>query len=164
MRIRRHIRITKWRSLRFAELLTAALLIGIGVAVVVATARMRVGFAAEFQPRLFPSLIGWLLLVSGAALGVSAARTPADAAVDWPAAKDARRVGVMLGSIAVYLVAIGAIGMPLATMLVVWFQMRLLGHYRAHVPVAIGVASGIVVHVVFTQGLGLMFPTGLFGR
>ena len=155
---------TKWRSLRFAELLTAALLTTTGAAVVVATERMRVGFAAEFQPRLFPSLIGWLLIVSGAALAVVARRTPADAVVDWPVAHDARRVGVMLASIAAYLVAIDAIGMPLATMLVVWFQVRLLGRYRPHVPIAIAVASGLVVHVVFTLGLGLMFPPGFVDR
>jgi hypothetical protein len=155
---------TRWRSLWFAELLTAALLTTIGAAVLVATARMRVGFAAEFQPRLFPSLIGWLLIVSGVALTAAAARKPADAAVDWPEAQNARRVGVMLLSIAVYLVAIDTIGMPLATMLVVWFQVRLLGGYRPHVSIGIAVASGIVVHVVFTEGLGLMFPPGLFDR
>ena len=154
----------RWRSLRFAELLAAALLTAIGVAVLVATARMRVGFAAEFQPRLFPSLIGWLLIVSGTALGLSTARTPADATVDWPASQSARRIGVMLVSIAVYLIAIGAIGMPLATMLVVWFQVRMLGRYAPHVPIVIGILSGVVVHVVFTLGLGLMFPPGLFER
>ena len=156
--------INKWRSLRFTELLTAALLTTIGVAVLVATARMRVGFAAEFQPRLFPSLIGWLLIAAGVMLAVAAMRKRGDTVVDWPAAADARRVAVIVASITAYLVAIDLIGMPLATMLVVWFQVRLLGRYRPLVPIAIAVASAIVVHVVFTLGLGLMFPSGLFDR
>jgi putative tricarboxylic transport membrane protein len=153
-----------WRSLRAIELLTAASLCVLGVAVVIATARMRVGFAAPFQPRLFPNAIGALLLMSGAALGWSAIRTPAALMVEWPDTPAARRIVVVLGSMAAYLIAIDAMGMPLATVLIVWFQVWYLGRSRPYVAIAIAVIAGLVVEVVFTRALGLMFPTGPFGR
>jgi putative tricarboxylic transport membrane protein len=154
----------KWRSLRLVEMLAAAALFGIGVAVLVATARMRVGFAAAFQPRLFPNAIGWLLLVAGGGLGLSASRTPGSLSVEWPDVSAVRRMAIVLASSALYLVAIEIVGMPLATMLIVWFQVWYLGRYRPYVPIAVGLISGVVVDVVFTRALGLMFPMGVFGQ
>jgi putative tricarboxylic transport membrane protein len=156
--------VPNWQSLRVVELLTAAALCSLGVAVLVATSRMRIGFAAAFQPKLFPALVGWLLIVSAAALGLTALRTPPAISVDWPERSGARRVAVMLGSIAAFLTAIDVIGMPLATVLVVWFQVWLLGRYRPYVPIAVALISGVVVDVVFSRGIGLMFPAGVFGQ
>jgi len=153
-----------WRSLRSIELITAALLCVLGVAVLMATARMRVGFAAAFQPRLFPNVIGSLLLIAGAAMGLSALRTPAAVSVEWPDMPSAWRAAVILGSMAAYLTVIDVLGMPIATMFVVWFQVWYLGRYRPYVPVAVALISAIVVEVVFTRALGLMFPVAVFGQ
>lgn len=155
---------TSWRSLRFAEVMTAVLLFVLGLAVLIATARMRIGFAADFEPRLFPYLVGWLLIGGGVALGLFATRSPASLTVDWPDGLAARRLATVLASIASYLVAIDVIGMPLATFLVVWFQVWFLGQYPRHIPVLLALAAAILVHVVFTVALGLTFPAGVFDR
>jgi Tripartite tricarboxylate transporter TctB family len=123
---------------------------------------MRIGLAAPFQPRLFPALVGWLLIVAGGGLVLAAWRTPAHLDVDWPGKHGAIRVGVMLASVAGYVSSIGLLGMPISTFLVVSFEVWYLGNYRWHVPIAAGLISSTVLYLVFMHALGLTFPAGPF--
>ncbi len=123
---------------------------------------MRVGLAAPFQPKLFPSLVGWLLIVAGGGLALTAFRTPAQVTVEWPDRHGAIRVAIMLASIAAYVLSIDVLGMPISTFLVVSFEVWYLGNYRWHTPVAAGLVSAAVVYFLFMRALGLTFPSGPF--
>ena len=153
-----------WRTLRAADLALSVILIIIGVAALVSVRQMRVGFAAEFQPRLFPAIVAWLLIVAGSLLGVASrnARTPAAALAEWPTADRAKRIAVILFSVAAYVAVIDPLGMPLATFLVVSFEVWYLGDYRWYVPVLVGLLAAAILYFVFMLGLGLTFPAGPF--
>jgi putative tricarboxylic transport membrane protein len=154
----------RWRSLRLAELIASGTVCLLGLAVLIGVSQMRVGLAAQFQPKLFPSLVGWLLIVAGGGLALTAFRTPAHLNVEWPNRCGAIRVAIMLASVAGYVLTIGVLGMPIATFLVVSFEVWYLGNYRWHIPVAAGLVSAAVVYLVFMQALGLTFPAGPFDQ
>ena len=154
----------RWRSLRLADLVAAGTLCLLGLAVLIGASQMRVGLAAQFQPKLFPSLVGWLLLVAGGALAFAAVRTPAHLNVEWPTRHGATRVAIMLASVAGYVLSIGVLGMPISTFLVVAFEVWYLGDYRWPIPVAAGLVSTAVLYVLFMRALGLTFPAGFFER
>ena len=132
---------THWRTLRAADLAVSAVLILSGVAALVSVRQMRVGFVAEFQPRLFPTVIGLLLIVVGVLAAVTAWRGPPHALAEWPTLDRAKRIAVILVSIAAYVAVIDLLGMPLATFMVVSFQVWYLGSYRWYVPIAVGVCA-----------------------
>jgi putative tricarboxylic transport membrane protein len=152
--------VKRLRSRQAAELVVAATLLLLGFAVLVGVRQMRVGAAAQFQPRLFPSIVGWLLVLAGGGLGLAARRTPADLIVDWPSRREVRRVTIILASVASYVLFIDAVGMPLATFLVISFEVWYLGRYRWPVPLVTGIVAAAIVYVVFMQALGLAFPAG----
>ena len=153
---------THWRTLRAADLAVSAVLIVSGVAALVSVRQMRVGFVAEFQPRLFPTVIGLLLIVVGALAAVTAWRSKPRALAEWPTPARAKRIAVILVSIAAYVGVIDLLGMPLATFLVVSFEVWYFGTYRWYVPIAVGVCATAVLYFVFMVGLGLTFPAGPF--
>jgi putative tricarboxylic transport membrane protein len=152
----------RWRSLRLADLIAAGMLCLLGLAVLVGVSQMRVGLAAQFQPRLFPSIVGWLLIGAGGGLVLAALRTPVHLNVEWPTRQGAIRVALMLASVAAYVLSIGLLGMPISTFLVVSFEVWYLGNYRWHIPLAAGLVSAAVLYFVFMHGLGLTFPAGPF--
>ena len=123
---------------------------------------MRVGFVAEFQPRLFPAVIGLLLIVVGALAAVSAWRSPPRALAEWPTPDRAKRIAVILVSVAAYVAVINLVGMPLATFMVVSFEVWYLGSYRWYVPIAVGLCAAAILYFVFMVGLGLTFPASPF--
>ena len=136
---------THWSTLRAADLVVSAVLILSGVAALVSVRQMRVGFVAEFQPRLFPTVIGLLLIVVGALAAVTAWRSPPRALAEWPTPDRAKRIAVILVGVAAYVAVIKLLGMPLATFMVVWFQVWYLGSYRWYVPIAVGVCAAAVL-------------------
>ena len=153
---------THWRTLRAADLAVSAVLILSGVAALVSVRQMRVGFVAEFQPRLFPTLVGLLLIFVGVLAAVTAWRGSSLSNVEWPASDRAKRIAVILASVAAYVAVIDLLGMPLATFMVVSFEVWYLGSYRWYVPIAVGVCAAAVLYFVFMVGLGLTFPAGPF--
>lgn len=155
---------THWRTLRAADLAVSAVLVVCGAAALVSVRQMRVGFVAEFQPRLFPTVIGLLLIVVGGLAAVTAWRSPPHALAEWPTPDRAKRIAVILVSVAAYVAVIDLLGMPLATFMVVSFQVWNLGSYRWYVPIAVGLCSTAVLYFVFMVGLGLTFPAGPFER
>jgi hypothetical protein len=152
----------RWRSLRLADLVAAGILCLLGLGVLVGVSQMRVGLAAQFQPKLFPSIVGWLLIGAGGGLVLAALRTPAHLNVEWPTRNGAIRVAIMLASVAAYVLSIELLGMPISTFLVVSFDVWYLGNYRWPIPIGTGLISAAVVYLVFMHGLGLTFPAGPF--
>ena len=153
---------TGWRTQRRAELVLAIVLLVCGIAALITTRGMRVGSAAPFQPRLFPLLVGWLLVAATGVLVWTALRTPADQPVEWPSGDGATRILVMLASVAAYVLLIELAGMPVATFAAVTFQVWFLGEYRWHVPILTGLAAAAVVYAVFMYALELRLPAGPF--
>ena len=149
-------------TLRLADLVLSAILLLSGVAALVSVRQMRVGFAAQFQPRLFPAIIGSLLIVASGLLAFAALRTPAHLTAAWPSRDGARRLLVMLASIVAYVLCIDLLGMPIATFCVISFEVWYLGNYRWYVPVSAGLVSAAILYFVFMHGLGLTFPAGPF--
>jgi putative tricarboxylic transport membrane protein len=150
------------RTLRLADLVLSAILLLGGVAALVSVSQMRAGFAAPFQPRLFPAIIGSLLIVASGLLAFRAVRTPAHLTAEWPSRDGARRIIIILASIIAYVLFIDLLGMPIATFAVVSFEVWYLGNYRWHVPVSVGLITTAILYFVFMHGLGLTFPAGPF--
>ena len=148
--------------LRRADLAVAAVLCVCGASALISTSRMRIGPSGAFQPRLFPSLVGWFLILASALLIFDTLRTPELRSIEWPSRAGRFRITVMLCSLAAQILLIDVVGMPLATFLAVTFQVWFLGEYRWRVPVLTGLAAAAAVYGVFIYGLGLTFPTGLF--
>ena len=107
-------------------------------------------------------MIGLLLIVVGALAAVTAWRSPPRALAEWPTPDRAKRIAVIMVGVAAYVAVIKLLGMPLATFMVVWFQVWYLGSYRWYVPIAVGVCAAAVLYFVFMVGLGLTFPAGPF--
>ena len=107
-------------------------------------------------------MIGLLLIVVGALAAVTAWRDSSRSNVEWPPPDRAKRIAVILVSVAAYVAVIDILGMPLATFLVVSFEVWYLGTYRWYVPIAVGVCATAVLYFVFMVGLGLTFPAGPF--
>ena len=155
---------THWRTLRAADLAVSAVLILSGVAALVSVRQMRVGFVAEFQPRLFPTLVGLLLVFAGVLAAITAWRDASRSIAEWPTPDRAKRIAVILVSVAAYVAVIDLLGMPLATFMVISFEVWYLGTYRWYVPIAVGLCATAVLYFVFMVGLGLTFPAGPFER
>jgi len=150
------------RTLRLADLVLSAILLLCGVAALVSVSQMRVGFAAPFQPRLFPAIIGSFLIVASGLLAFTGLRTPAHLTADWPTRIGAKRIVVILASIAAYVLFIDLLGMPIATLCVISFEVWYLGSYRWPIPVTVGLVAAAILYFVFMHGLGLTFPAGPF--
>jgi putative tricarboxylic transport membrane protein len=140
----------------------AAVLLACGIAALFATRRMRIGSAGPFQPRLFPLLVGWLLIAAAGLLTVDALRTPPERSIAWPSRHGKVRIAVMVGSLAAYILLLEPVGTPLATFLAVAFQVWYLGEYRWHVPLLTGAIAAVIVYLVFMLGLELTLPAGQF--
>jgi putative tricarboxylic transport membrane protein len=154
--------VAAWRTQRRAELVLAIALLLCGIAALITTRGMRVGSAAPFQPRLFPMLVGWLLVLAAGVVAYSAFRTPEDQYIEWPSGDGATRILVVLASVATYVLLIELVGMPIATFAAVTFQVWFLGEYRWHVPILTGLAAATIVYVVFMYALELRLPAGPF--
>lgn len=151
-----------WRTQRFAEIALGGVLLACGAAALISTARMRVGSAAPFQPRLFPNLVGWLLIAAAALLAFDAFRASGARAVEWPSRRSAATLMIVLGTLAAHIVLIDLVGMPIATFFAVAGQVWYFGAYRWYVPLLAGLVASATVYFVFMYGLGLTLPAGPF--
>jgi putative tricarboxylic transport membrane protein len=127
------------------------------------------GSANTIGPRAFPTLVGALLVLAGAAVVVATARgrlgeaeggedvDPTHARTDW------WTVGKLVVCFAAMAVLVDWIGWPLATALVFGGVAWSLGARPWWKPLLIGLALGVSIQLVFATGLGLSLPAGPFG-
>jgi putative tricarboxylic transport membrane protein len=127
------------------------------------------GSANTLGPRAFPTLVGALLVLAGAAVVLATARgrlgaaeqgedvDPTDARTDW------LTVGKLVACFAAMAVLAEWIGWPLATALLFGGAAWSLGARPWWKPLLIGLALGVVIQLVFATGLGLSLPAGPFG-
>jgi putative tricarboxylic transport membrane protein len=149
------------RTLRAADLLTGSLLFCLGVATLVASRGIK-GMAGEsLDPRTLPSLVGWGLLAIATGIVVSALRYRGEPVpVHWPDGPGRRRVACAFGLLVGYIGLMDPLGFPITTTLFVSGLSWYLGRYRVWVSLLLGVITGVVVHFVFIEFLGLGFSVG----
>jgi putative tricarboxylic transport membrane protein len=112
---------------------------------------------AGVGPRVFPVIIGTALLILGIAFGASVRRTPAvagepvrHAAIAW-----------LVAGLALATAAMQPLGFPVAAAAIFSFTARAFGSRRIVRDVAMGLALGALVYVVFSRGLGVSLPGGV---
>jgi putative tricarboxylic transport membrane protein len=150
------------RTLKSADLMTGTLLGALGLATLVASRGIKGMAGQSLDPRTLPSLVGWGLLAIGAGIVALAFRyRGAPVLVQWPDRQGIRRIGVAFVSLVLYMGLMDLLGFPIATTLFVSGLSWYLGRYRAWVSVLLGLITGLVVHFVFIEFLGLGFPLGL---
>jgi putative tricarboxylic transport membrane protein len=101
-------------------------------------------------------------LVSLAIL-VGGLRRPAalDRPIRWPSGLGLRRIAVSSLAIVGYAFLIKWLGYILSTTLLVGFVARLLGGYRWHQLLILGVTTSVGLYVVFHVWLQMTLPTGM---
>ena len=114
-------------------------------------------------PRLFPSIVAVGLVVLGLLTVVSALAgerrgiESADEATienDWPAFLTA------LAGPVLFLITVETLGFAVATALLFAAVARAFGSRRPVIDLALGLAIGAIILVVFSYGLGLALPAG----
>jgi putative tricarboxylic transport membrane protein len=150
------------RTLKSADLATGTMLGLLGLATLFASRGIKGMAGQSLDPRTLPSLVGWGLLVIGAGIVLLAARYRGDpVSVQWPDRQGLRRIGVAFVSLVLYMGLMDPLGFPIATTLFVAGLTWHLGHYRYWASLLLGLVTGVVVHFVFIEFLGLGFPLGL---
>ncbi|MFB9908917.1 tripartite tricarboxylate transporter TctB family protein [Allokutzneria oryzae] len=156
-------------SLRFrGELVLVGLLAALGVYVLVQTPAIVVPpSAATAGPRLFPYLVGGLLIVVAALLAVQVLRgrtaPPEDGEdVDPDRGTDWRAMFVVIALFAVHALLIEPIGWPLAATALFAGTAAVLGARRWVVVLVSSFALAIGLWSVFVFGLGAYLPGGPF--
>lgn len=141
---------------------------GLGVFVLTGTASIAVpGSANTMGPRAFPYLVGAMLVAAGVAVLVATARGRLGAAeegedVDAQARTDWLTVVKLVAFFLAHTVLVERIGWPLAIAVLFAGASWSLGARPWWRPVLIGVVMGLVLQVVFSAGLGLSLPAGVF--
>lgn len=148
------------------ELLISLVLIAIGSFVVFQTQSIAEtqGFS-QVGPRLFPNIIGSGLSLCGAWLGWQALtggwrNVPDDegehAAPEWMA------FAIVSAGVILHMVLIGWAGFILASTLLFVLVARGFGSKRPVRDVIVAAVLAVLVYFLFTAGLGLNLPAGLF--
>ena len=138
------------------SLAAGGVLAALGVLALVEAVRIRDAWSGA---RLMPVVVGAALVILGGAHVVS----PVVAAVEWPDAPGWRRVGLVLGGLILYVIAMPWLGFLLATALFVLLVVRALGQYTWTMTLVLTAAVAAGSWVVFKHWLGMPLPSGAFG-
>jgi hypothetical protein len=174
-------------AVRNRDLWIALFTVALAAGYLLAAGRIRVGSfgVTAIGPRTYPQVLGWVLLGTGVAMGVTAllarraGRTDdtdeaTDEAADTPEngepAPTSRRVAlVALVTLTIgYLAVLGPLGFLLATAPYVAAAMVVFDgfeHYRGRrlaIPLVTGVVLSVAMHALFDGALGVVLPPGLF--
>lgn len=152
------------RTQRVADLAIAMALVTIATLALIGAFQIKAAAGERLQSRTFPLLMGAVLMVTGGALGFTAWRSRSVAEVQWPDRVGFRRIGVVLGSLMIYLVIIEPVGFPISSFFFISLLVWYFGRYRWYLCGLIGLTSAVVLYFVFMQFLGLSLPAGLLQR
>jgi putative tricarboxylic transport membrane protein len=109
-------------------------------------------------PRVVPAIVGVALALAGLAFGVSVLRGARFPAAAPPADRGA--LAWILGSLAAAVVLVQPLGFAPTAGLVFAATARAFGSRRIAADVALGLALGAAVYLVFARGLGVSLPGG----
>jgi putative tricarboxylic transport membrane protein len=114
---------------------------------------------AGVGPRVFPFLIGGALVILGATLALFVLRRPVPVDSE-PVRRGA--LGWIVAGLALAIATMQPLGFPVAAAIVFVLTARGFGSRRPGRDVVMGIALGALVYVVFSRGLGVSLPGGLF--
>ncbi|MCP2032591.1 putative tricarboxylic transport membrane protein [Okibacterium sp. HSC-33S16] len=151
---------------KLGEYIFAALALALGIFVFVGAFSIRVpGAGTQVGPRVFPFLVGTILIVSAAMVVVDVIRGRlADLEEGEDIDSAAKTDWITLAKITAFVVAhialIELIGWPFAAAVLFGGVAWSLGAKRWWMALVIGLALGLVIYVLFGGLLGLSLPSG----
>ena len=155
------------KTQRSADIAGGCFLALLGLVTLFAATKIKGGLEERLPPRTLPYVLGATVLIAGAALVFKAWRSsPESQTIKWPNRVGAKRILVVLVSLALYIALMNPLGMPISTALYIAFSVWYLrrGRHRVLVAVTTGVISGVVVLYLFIHFLELSFPVGPLQR
>ena len=153
------------RSLRVMDIITGFVIAGIGLAFLASSMSITDMLGARLPPWLLPMSLSAITVVAGLLLSLKSWRsTPVvDIEVEWPDRSSFLFLLVFVGVTAAYLALIDVLGMPVATACYVTATVWQLNK-RIVQALIVAVITAIIVHYVFSVGLEMNFPAGVFGK
>ncbi len=155
------------RTQKSADIAGGCFLSLLGLVTLLAATEIKGELEERLPPRTLPYILGATVLIAGVALAFKAWRSTFEGpAIRWPNRAGAKRILVVLVSLALYIALMNPLGMPISTALYVAFSVWYLrrGRHRVLVAVITGVISGVVVLYLFIHFLELSFPVGPLQR
>jgi hypothetical protein len=152
------------RSLRILDIVSGFVIAAISLAFLCSSLSITDMLGERLPPWLLPMSLSAITLIAGLALSFKSWRSKlADIEVEWPDRSGLLHLLVFVGITTVYLALIGVIGMPLATACYIATTIWQLNR-RIVQSLILGVIAGLTVHYVFSIGLEMNFPSGVFGN
>ncbi len=157
-----------WR--RWGELAIAAVVVGLGIVVLLETQEIRFVPFVTVSPRLFPQLIGAGLILIGVWYGIEIIRNPStehgeesedfdpEAKTDWSV------IVIITVGLACYAALMEFAGFIIASAVLFFISAFAMGSRRFARDVAIALAIGIAIFLVFDTWLGVRLPAGELGE
>ena len=149
---------------KMGEYIFAALALALGVFVFVGAFSIRES-GTQVGPRVFPFMVGTILVVSAAMvlIGVlrgSVAEVEEGEDIDANAKTDWITLAKLVGFVIAHIVLLEIIGWPFAAAVLFGGVAWSLGAKRWWIALLIGLAMGLVIFVLFGGLLGLSLPAG----
>ncbi len=150
------------RSLRQLDILSGFLIAGIGLLFFISSLGITDMLGERLPPCTLPMSLSVCTIVTGLGLSLKSWRSRgADLEVEWPDRAGGLHLLVFFGLTVAYLLGIELLGMPLATACFITVTVWQLNRRLVQALVC-AVITALVVHYVFSVGLGMHFPAGLF--
>jgi hypothetical protein len=130
------------------------LFVALGVFAIAVGSNYALGNAARMGPGYFPRILGILLIVLGAIIAFRGTRVPGEAIAAWRW----RPTLVILGSVVVYGIIIGWLGVAVSTVLLIVGSSAASHEFRFKESVIAGVLLSALAVGVFIVGLGVQLP------
>jgi putative tricarboxylic transport membrane protein len=149
------------KTIRPADIAVGCFLAVLGLFILYAASKIRVGVERALSPRAFPSAVGFLILVSGIGLAIKSWRFRGeDPKIHWPDREGMWTVLVCLILLAFYIPLMKPLGLPLSTFLYVTCSIWYLKPAKWGTAIVAGLFFGIASYYVFIHLLKLSFPVG----
>ncbi|MFE7276434.1 tripartite tricarboxylate transporter TctB family protein [Streptomyces sp. NPDC057623] len=136
------------------QLVTAAVVVALGVAALTEALNLGVGTPSEPGPGTWPALVSTVLTVLGVLLATQARRTD-----------DAERftrtgllVLVAVGSMVAFVAVVGVIGFEIPAALLAFFWLRVLGRESRRNSVTVSLGLTAVLYALFVGALEVTIP------
>lgn len=151
-------------SQRSGDLASATLLVLLGLATLVAAAGIPEGAGGQLHPRTFPLLLGAVLVIGGASLGIRALwfPLPSSKRIEWPDLKGWKRWWLALALVSAYVAFSIPLGFVLSSLCFVVAFTKIFGRYRWTVVLGCGLGTAGLVYLLFVRLLDLTLPLGPF--
>ena len=150
---------------RSAELAVAALFFAIGAVVVYDSLRLGRGWADDGpRPGYFPFYVGLIICVSSLINAARALMVPKAKNKAFVEVGQLKMVLTVLVPTAIYVAAVGWIGIYLSSALFIAFFMRWLGKYVWWKVVATSLGASVVFYLIFERWFQVPLPKGPLER